>query len=146
MRHYAPDTPEALARVVVAALLADGGLDISELESLENNAVIQRLGMSTDEFDRVVHDFCNDMQSTALRDHTGQLGLDRETIGYLLADVRAPELQMSLLRILLDIVSADGQLSQGELTVVSQAMMRWGSELRDLSSHRRKPPRWPPPA
>jgi uncharacterized tellurite resistance protein B-like protein len=137
MRHYNTDTPEALARIVAAAVLADGGLDKTELQSLEGNAVFQRLGMSTLEFDRVVHEFCDDMQIVSLRDHDGQLALDRETIDQLLSDVRSPNLQMSLLGILLDIVSADDRLSPGELTLVSQAMTRWGLELHAVSSHRK---------
>jgi uncharacterized tellurite resistance protein B-like protein len=136
MRHYNTDTPEALARIVAAAVLADGGIDKTELQSLEDNAVIQRLGMSTAEFDRVVHEFCDDMQIVSMRDHGGQLALDREAIDQLLSDVRSPKLQMSLLGILLDIVSADDWLSPGELTLVSQAMTRWGLELHVVSSHR----------
>ena len=137
MRHYNTDTPEALARIVAAAVLADGGLDKTELQLLESKAVIQRLGMSTFEFDRVVHEFCDDMHIVSLRENGGQLALDRETIDQLLSDVRSPNLQMSLLGILLDIVSADDRLSPGELTLVSQAMTRWGLELHAGSSHRK---------
>lgn len=135
MRSYDTDTPEALARIVVAAVLADSGLDKAELQLLERNSVIPRLGMSPEEFDRVVHEFCDDMQIVSLRDHSGQLALDRETIDQLLSDVHSPNLQMSLLGILLDVVSADDRLSPGELTVVSQAMTRWGLELHAVSSH-----------
>ncbi len=143
MRHYETDTPEALARIAAAAVLADGGLDPTELQLLEANTVPARLGMSTAEFDRVVHEFCDDMQIVSLRDHSGQLVLDRETIDQLLADVRAPDLQMRVLRIVLDVVSADGTLSPGEATLVSQAMTRWGLELHSISSHR-DPISWPP--
>jgi tellurite resistance protein len=143
MRHYKTDTPEALARIVAAAVLADGGLDQTELQLLEANTVPARLGISTEEFDRVIHEFCEDMQTVSLRDHSGQLVLDRETIDQLLADVRSPDLQMRVLRIVLDIVSADGTLSPGEATLVSQAMTRWGLELHSVSSHR-DPISWPP--
>ena len=143
MRFYNTDTPEALARIVVAAVLADGGLDKAELQLLERNSVIPRLGMSPEEFDRVVHEFCDDMQIVSLRDHSGQLALDRETIDQLLSDVHSPNLQMSLLGILLDIVSADDRLSPGELTVVSQAMTRWGLELHAVSSHSKPSSRSP---
>jgi tellurite resistance protein len=142
MRHYKTDTPEALARIVVAAILADGGLDKTELQSLEDSSVIKRLGTSPSEFDRVVHEFCDDLQIVSLLDQNGQLALDRKTIDHLLADVRSPELQMCVLRILLDIVSADGTLSPGEAALVSQAMTRWGLELHSVSSHR-DPISWP---
>lgn len=46
MRHYDINTPEALARIVVAAVLADGGIDKTELDLLDRNDVVRRLGMS----------------------------------------------------------------------------------------------------
>lgn len=136
MRHYDTDTPEALARIVAAAVLADGGLDKTELEAIERNEVTRRLGMSTQAFDRVVHDFYEDMQVAALRDHGGQLALDRATLDQLLSEVAAPQLQTVVLAMVLDIIGADARLSPAELTLVSQAMTRWGLELHALSSHR----------
>lgn len=136
MRHYDMDTPEALARLIVAAVLADGGLDKTELESLDRNDVVRRLGISMQDFDRVVHEFCEDMQVVSLRDHAGQLALDRATIDQLLSDVGSPELQIAVLGMMLDIAAADARLSPGELTLVSQAMTRWGLELHAVSSHR----------
>lgn len=145
MRHYDMNTPEALARLIVAAMLADGGLDKTELASLDRNDVVLRLGMSTQDFDRVAQEFCEDMQAVALRDHSGHLALDRKTIDQLLAGVGAPELQIAVLGMMLDIAGADARLSPGELTLVSQAMTRWGLELHAGSSHR-EPISWPPRA
>jgi len=135
MRHYTPDSPEAMARIVAIALLADGGLDKSEIESLEKDAVVENLNLSSEAFDKVVQDFCDDLLSTSLRDASGQIGLGRETIDHLLADIQTPELQMRLLRILLDLVNADGRLTPGEATLISQAMTRWGLELDDKALH-----------
>lgn len=142
MRHYNADTPEALARIVVATVLSDGGLDRTELQALGGNAVIERLGISQAQFDRVAHEFCEDLQCVALRDPAGHLALDRATLDQLLTDVRSPDLQLSLLGILLDIVRADDRLTPGELTLVSQAMTRWGLELHAISAHR-EPISWP---
>ena len=136
MRHYAANTPEALARVVAAAVLADGGLDKHELDALDRHDVERKLGMRREDFDRVVHDFCEDMQAVALRDHGGQLVLDRATTDQLLAEVSAPALQIKVLGIVLDIAAADGRLAPAELTLVSQAMTRWGLALHAVSSHR----------
>lgn len=136
MRHYNMNTPEALARIIVAAVLADGGLDKTELDSLDRNDVVRRLGMRMQDFDRIVHEFCEDMQVASLRDHGGQLALDRATIDQLLSEVGSPELQIAVLGMMLDIAGADARLSPGELTLVSQAMTRWGLELHAVSSHR----------
>lgn len=145
MRHYDRDTPEALARVIAAALLADGGLDKAELDSLERNDVVRRLGMSPQDFDRIVQEFCEDMQVASLRDHGGHLALDRATVDQLLSAVAAPELQVAALGMMLEIAGANARLSPGELTLVSQAMTRWGLELHAVSSHR-EPLAWPPQA
>lgn len=136
MRHYAHNSPEALARIVVATVLADGGLDKSELDALDRNDVVRRLGMDLPAFDRVVHEFYEDMQVASPRDHTGQLALDRAALDLLLSEVDAPALQIMVLAIMLDIAGADERLSPGELTLVSQAMTRWGLELHAVSSHR----------
>lgn len=136
MRHYPTNTPEALARIVVAALLADGGLDKHELDALERHDVVRKLGMGRQEFDHIVRDFCEDMQAVSLRDHGGQLVLDRVTTDQLLAEVDAPPLQIKVLGIMLDIAAADGRLAPSELTLVSQAMTRWGLELHAQSAHR----------
>ena len=136
MRHYPTNAPEALARIVAAAVLADGGLDKYELAALERHDVVQKLGISRQDFDRIVHEFCEDMQVASLRDHSGQLGLDRATVDHLLADVTAPDAQIRVLGIMLDIAAADGRLVPSELTLVSQAMTRWGLALHALSAHR----------
>jgi hypothetical protein len=39
MRNYTTDSAEAMARVVSLALLADGALDRSELDSLEKHSI-----------------------------------------------------------------------------------------------------------
>ncbi len=129
MRHYQPDSPEALGRILALALLVDGGLDKSEMEKMEKDAIVEQLGLSSREFDSVLHHFCDDLLMTSLRDSSGQIGLGRETIDLLLADIRHPELQSRMLNILLDLVNADGRVTPGEAVLVSQAMTRWGLEL-----------------
>ena len=42
MRHYPTNSPEALARVVAIAMMADGAIDSSELKSLERHDIIKR--------------------------------------------------------------------------------------------------------
>lgn len=131
MRHYQPDSPEAMARVVALALLADGGLDKTELDTLERLGVVGQLGMTNDEFDEVVHEFCDDLLAVSMRDASGQIALDRETIDSLLADIQSADKQLQLVRILLDLVNADGRVTTGEMVLVSQAMARWGLALAE---------------
>lgn len=129
MRHYPENSPEAQARLVVATLLADGGLDKSEIESMEKQAVSTRLGLSAAAFDRVFEDFCNDLNLTALHHNGGQMRLSRETIRQLLADISTPELQLPLLALLIELAGADGQLSRDEKALIAQAMTIWGEQI-----------------
>jgi len=134
MRYYQPDSPEALGRILALALLVDGGLDKSEMEKMEKDAIIEQLGLTKREFDSILHDFCDDLLITSMRDSSGQIGLGRETIDLLLADIRNHDLQLSILHILLDMVKADGRVTPGEAVLISQAMSRWGLELTQPST------------
>ncbi|WP_426109764.1 hypothetical protein [Massilia sp. PWRC2] len=69
MRHYYPDSPEAQARIVVAALLADGGLDKAELARLRAGQIVQRLALDELPFDRILQHFCEDLQVVLASDH-----------------------------------------------------------------------------
>lgn len=133
MRHYDSDSAEARARFVSLALLADGGLDNSELNLLQKQDLLDRLGITSDTFDRVMHEFCDDVLLSTRAPGFGQIEIDSETIDHLLDDIRSPELQKGTLRALLDIVAADGCLNGGEALLVAQAMRRWGLELHDVS-------------
>jgi uncharacterized tellurite resistance protein B-like protein len=133
MRHYPTNSPEAMARIVALALLADGAIDLSELESMKRHEITKGLGLDDRQFDKVVHDFCNDMMTFAHRAPTGQFELDQKSIDALLAEIQDSELQSRLLSAILNIVNAEGNLLASEVTLVSRAMTCWGLDLR-LSS------------
>lgn len=133
MRHYPSDSAEAVARVVSLALLADGGLDNSELRTLEQRAILEQLKVGDDTFDRVLHEFCDDVLLTARAPNVGQIELDGDVIDGLLADIGSPALQRQALRAILDIVAADRCLNGGEAVLVSQALSRWQLDLCDVA-------------
>lgn len=125
MRKYLIDSSQAKARIVTAALLADGAIDKSELDVLDLHAVVEQLGMSQDGFDKVVHEFCDDMLQYALRGDGGELELGGETIDSMLDEIRSSDLRMELLRTILEVVYADRRLSVGEAFLASRVMNRW---------------------
>lgn len=133
MRHYTTDSAEAMSRVVALALLADGALDHSELESLKSREIHDRLHITPETLDRVVHEFCNDLLQCAPAPNIGQIELDRELIDHLLDDIRSPEMQKDALGAILDIVNADGCLNGGEAILISEAMNLWGLELKQVT-------------
>mgnify|MGYP000878692373 CR=1 FL=1 len=133
MRHYTTDSAEAMSRVVALALLADGALDHSELESLASHEIHNRLRIAPETLDRVIHEFCNDLLQCARAPNIGQIELDREMIDHLLDDIRSPEMQREALGAILDIVNADGCLNGGEAILISEAMNLWGLELKQVT-------------
>jgi uncharacterized tellurite resistance protein B-like protein len=133
MRHYTTDSPEAMSRVVALALLADGALDPREIESLDKQTILDKLGISRGTLDRVIHEFCNDLLQCARAPNVGQIELDRDLVGHLLDDLRTPEMQQQALAAMVDIVNADGCLNSGEAILISEAMSRWDLELQHVS-------------
>lgn len=133
MRHYPSNSPEAKARIIAFALMADGAIDLSELESLKHHEITKDLGLDDRRFDKVVHDFCEDMMTFAHRASTGQFELDQKSMDALLGEIQDPELQNQLLSAMLHIVNAEGKLLSGEAVLVSRAMKRWGLDLRATS-------------
>ena len=133
MRHYPTNSPEALARVVAIAMMADGAIDSSELKSLERHDIINRIGLDHDRFDQVFYEYYEDLLSCAHRLPSGQFELDALNIGLLLDEIRDPLLQKKALRAMLDIVNADRRLTGSEASLVAQALKHWGIDLYEVS-------------
>ncbi|PKO90211.1 MAG: hypothetical protein CVU16_10670 [Betaproteobacteria bacterium HGW-Betaproteobacteria-10] len=133
MRHYPSDSPEAMGRLVALTLMADGAIDASELKQLDHTDTIRRLGLTEASFDRVIHELCDDMLTSAHRTPAGHLELDVKSIDLLLAEVQHPLLQKQVLRMMLDVVNADRELSRGEAVLVAEAMKFWGIDLYEVS-------------
>lgn len=139
MRHYTTDSAEAMSRVVALALLADGALDNREIESLSRDGICDRLHISPETLDRVIHEFCNDLLQCARAPNVGQIELDRDLVDQLLDDIRSPDLQQQALGAIVDITNADGCLTGGEAIVISEAMSLWGLELQRVARTQVRP-------
>ncbi len=133
MRSYTPDSPEAMARILALSMLADGGLDQSELEVVVTTKILDRIGMSPVNFDIVVKALCEDMLQSMRGYDYGKIELDRKAIDHLLAEIKSPQLQRLLLSVMLAVVDADDQLSDGEAVLIAQAMEVWQLDLHEVA-------------
>jgi len=133
MRHYPPDSPQAMARLVVLALLADGIIETDEMDLLDDGRTVAGLGLDSEGFDDVFYAFCADMLRAGQRMTTDPLDLDGDTIDRMLDEVRNPLLRRKTLRAMMDIVHADGELAGGEAVLIARAMRRWGIGLDRFS-------------
>lgn len=134
MRHYPSDSPEAMGRLVALTLMADGAIDASELKQLDHTDTIRRLALNEESFDRLIHELCDDLLTSAHRTPAGHLELDVKSVDLLLAEVQHPLLQKQVLRMMLDVVNADSELSGGEAVLVAEAMKFWGIDLYEVSA------------
>lgn len=145
MRPYPPNSPQAAARILALALLADGAIDPSELRSLKERHVLDRLGMSERDFDAVIHELCEDLLCHAERAPNGQLEVGRDCLRQVLGELTLRRLQRRVLQTVLDIVHADGYLSGGEAMLVTLALECWSFEAHETLRVTPLPGRrWPP--
>ena len=129
MRRYTNNSPEAGARIVALALMADGAVDRNEILLLERQNVVARLGLDDDQFDAIYYEYCTDMLASANRNASGLLELDERRTSAILDEISDAGLQRKILRIMLDIVHADQRLSAGEASLIALALERWGMDL-----------------
>lgn len=145
LRSYPPDSPQASARILAVALLADGAIDFSELSALARRGTLQRLGISEAAFDKVIHELCADLLIDTPSPASGYLVLGRDLLRRILGDIGDPALQKKLLRGVLDIVHADGELAGGEAVLLSVAADCWDIDPFDSYRILAMPGRrWPP--
>lgn len=129
MRKYTQNSPEAGARVVALAMMADGAIDRREILLLERQNVLARLGLDNEQFDSIYYEYCTDMLASAQRNASGQLELDKPGIKALLDEISDPVQQKNILRIMLDMVNADHRLTASEASLIALALEHWGMDL-----------------
>ncbi len=126
MRSYPRNSPEAAARIVALALLADGHLCDREMSVLNRWDVASQLGLNPIRLQHVVREFCEDMQQSERLHWSGAEALEDGVLQGLLADVSDPTLRLGVLRLCAQIVEADGRVTEGESRLMAVACAHWG--------------------
>lgn len=137
MRTYPTDSPEAAARVLALALLADGDLSRAELSRLDALEAHAALGLTRSELHGVLNDFCIDLLATTRQTWGDACRVDPLTLSQLLAEVQDPALRRRVLALCLEAVEADEVVSDGESLVLVSAVEQWG--LQGLMMERAAP-------
>lgn len=123
MRVYAADSPEALARVIVMAIVSDGELDPHEISVLDELEAFSQLGLSRREFLKVAKDFCGDLA----RSEAGTVSLLSDDIfGPVVEAVTDPAARARVSQLLLAVTSADAHQAPQEQALVAAVLDRWG--------------------
>lgn len=136
LRTYPPGSPRAKARLIALALLADGRLADGELDALDRNGALVRLGIARDIFFEVLADFCADLLQ--LPEGQGNALLTPATLAGLFAEIEKGEDRTMLLQLIFELAHSDGTISDNEEILLQQAIENWtaprgsGRELHHL--------------
>lgn len=134
MRTYPANSPEAAARVLAMALLADGHFAAVELNTLHELDVTERLGISEEGLKHVIDGFAQDLLLATHTEWTGADRMDSATRQALLAEITDPYLQNDIQAMVHAVVMADGHLADGEAALVDTLWTRWQGQHIDIGS------------
>lgn len=125
MRTYPLDSPQAAARVLAVAMLADGHLSSAELDTASRLDACAQLGLSPAELESVLHAFCHDLLATRCLANGSFCAIDEQTLSALLAEVQDPALRRLVIRLCTEVMNSDAHLADGEATVLAAALDQW---------------------
>lgn len=133
MRHYAKNSPQAAARFLVLAALADGDLTRIELGSLETFSALHELGVDATLLNNVLAEFCDDVERFQLIDTADNFQLKPALLAQLLAEIDDHDLQRTLGRAALRVIGADSKVHRGETVLICAALDAWDLLLEDFA-------------
>ena len=125
MRTYPNNSPQASARIVALAMLADGHFCKTELDVLARLNADAQLGLAPDELKAIVHTLCEDLFYSSLGSWD-PANLESSTLNALLAEIDDPELRVKVLALCVAVTEADDHLAEGETRVLATAWKQWG--------------------
>jgi uncharacterized tellurite resistance protein B-like protein len=125
LRTYPSNSPEASARIVALAMLADGHFCKTELDVLARMDADAQLGLEPEELKAIVHTLCEDLFYSSLGSW-GPANLEASTLNALLAEIDDPELRVKVLALCVAVTEADEHLAEGEIRVLAAASEQWG--------------------
>lgn len=125
MRTYRCNSPEAAARIVCLALVADGHFSRDEVDAIDRGEARRRLGITTERLHDVVHELCEDLMAAG-GTWSGSTALDEATLAAILDELGDPLLRLEVLQLCILACTADGELEEAENRIIRAAVSRWG--------------------
>ncbi|MCB2018298.1 MAG: TerB family tellurite resistance protein [Hydrogenophaga sp.] len=123
MKAYSVNSPEAAARVLAMAMLADGHCSMTEIRSLDRQNAPERLGLSPQTFRTVIDGFCEDLMVSCGGQWSGTV--DPAIRKQLMAEITDRELQDLILMQSETLMLADGHLADGEVELLDELAAAW---------------------
>ena len=123
MKTYPVNSPEAAARVLAMAMVADGQYSMTEMRALDRQNAPAQLGLSPEAFKAVVDDFCQDLLLSQGGQWTGTV--DPAIREQLMAEITDHRLQDVLLQQCEALMLSDGHLADGEVDLLDALSATW---------------------
>lgn len=130
MRTYPRNSPQAAARILALALLADGDLAPREMHILERLDAHRLLGLERAGLHAVLQTFCEDLLYAARLTWCDTCRVELATMHQMLDEIDDPQLQRTLLQLCIAAVTADDRVTEAESGVIDIAAQRWGLQPR----------------
>ncbi|MEC5384892.1 TerB family tellurite resistance protein [Uliginosibacterium sp. H3] len=127
MRSYPLNSPQAAARIVALAMLADGNLSKAELDALAESGAEAQLGLRAGEWHDVVDAFCEDLMSNTHQTLGGACKIDPRALTALMAEVEDDDLRRKVLDLCVSVVDADAEIVEEEMIVLCAAAKHWAA-------------------
>ncbi|MDR7097483.1 MULTISPECIES: TerB family tellurite resistance protein [Hydrogenophaga] len=125
MRSYPLNSPQAAARLVALAVLADGHLRTTELGLLERMNAATRLGLNRGQFTEVVRHLSEDLMTASYAVWGSACQIDMHALRSVAAEVTDPVLQRTTLELCVAVVRADFHHAEVEEHLVDALAEHW---------------------
>lgn len=132
MKRYAPNSDEAIARLLAMFIITDGHVDPKEIESLEHFGIYEALHMTSKAFAQVLVDYCNDVSADANPEDGAIYLLKQERVDGMLDEVTDRSKRVLTCAIALNLCKSDGVINKQEMTLLRHMMKYWQITLDDL--------------
>ena len=136
MRTYPNNSPQAAARIVALAMLADGHLCQSELDVMARMSAHVQLGLLPNELHEIVTTLCEDIHAASQLTWEPS-GLAPATLAAILTEIDDPQLRAKLFDICAAVIAADTHMAEGEKVVLAAASELWGVSLNPTTAAQR---------
>lgn len=125
MRTYPSNSPEAAARIVALAMLADGHVCHSEMQALDALHAGERLQLAPAQLRAVLRGLSEDLLASAYPHWGSTCQMDGRALGALLAEVSDPALRATTLALCQHLVQADAHYSPAEERLMARLAQHW---------------------
>jgi uncharacterized tellurite resistance protein B-like protein len=117
-------------------VVADGDIGEAEISCLDRLCVHTQLGLMRHELHGVLDTFCEDLLSSAQLTWADACPVDERTLATLMAEIDDPALRLTVLRLCVEVASADETVAEGESIVLGAAVEHWGLHHEALRASR----------